>query len=169
MRALTDAVAAADALAAVGVNGGVDVHLACFGAGVAADALALIEMHAVQRDLVEEAVDRAKRADIFAEWSVDDEACDEDQAEDNELQIEQLTELSCDLLVSCSEPDSCDGAGRADVLAEERRELEAEGQERHKKNKHHVLEVTQVFVELELVFLEERDLVEEVLQEAERA
>ena len=42
-------------------------------------------MHAVKSDFVEEAVDRAKRADVFAEGPVDDEARDEDQAEDHEL------------------------------------------------------------------------------------
>ena len=75
MRARTDAVAAADAFAAVGSGRRVDVHLARFGAGVASDALGSIKMHAVKGDLIEETVDRAQRADVFAEWSVYDEAC----------------------------------------------------------------------------------------------
>ena len=85
--ARADAVAAADAFAAVGSGRRVDVHLARFGAGVASDALGSIKMHAVQGDLIEKAIDGAERADIFAEGPVDDEARDEDQAEDNELQI----------------------------------------------------------------------------------
>ena len=59
MRAGVYAVAAADALAAVGVDRRVDVHLACLGAGVAADAFRRVEMHAVEGDLIEEAVDGA--------------------------------------------------------------------------------------------------------------
>ena len=85
MRAGTYAVAAADALAAVGVKGRIDIHFACLGAGVAADALGSVEMHAVEGDLVKESVDGAKRADVFAERPVDYEARDEDQAENDEL------------------------------------------------------------------------------------
>ena len=80
-----DAVAAADALTAVGRDRRVDVHLARFGAGIAPDTLTLIKMHAVQRDLVEEPVDGAQGADIFAEGPVDDEARDKDEPQYNEL------------------------------------------------------------------------------------
>ena len=59
MRALSDAVAAADAFAAVGVDGRVDVHLACLGAGVAVNAFRCVEMHAVEGDLIKETVDCA--------------------------------------------------------------------------------------------------------------
>ena len=87
MRARADAVAAADAFTAVGCNRRVNIHPACFGAGVAADALGAIQMHAVEGNLIEESVDGAKGADVFAERPVDDEARDEDQAEDHELQV----------------------------------------------------------------------------------
>ena len=80
MRAGIDAVAAADALAAVGRYGRVDIHLACFGAGVAIDTFRGVEMHAVEGDPVEESVDGAKGADVFAEGPVNDQACDQDQA-----------------------------------------------------------------------------------------
>ena len=110
MRAGTYAVAAADALAAVGVKRRVDVHLACLGAGVAADALGSVQVHAVQRDLVKEPVDGAKRADVFAEGPVDYKARDEDQAEDDEFQIEQRAELAGNLFIKGGKPDSCDGA-----------------------------------------------------------
>ena len=110
MRARADAVAAADAFTAVGCNRRVNVHLARFGAGIAADALALIKMHAVEGDLIEETVDGAKGADIFAEGPVNDEACDEDQTENYKLYVKQHAELACDLFIQSGEPDSCNGA-----------------------------------------------------------
>ena len=76
------AVSATDAFAAVGFDRRVDVHLACLGAGVAADALGGVQMHAVESDLVKKTVERSKRADVFAEGPVDYEARDENQAED---------------------------------------------------------------------------------------
>ena len=85
MRAGIDAVAAADALAAVGRYGRVDIHLAGFGAGIAIDTFRGVEMHAVEGDPVKETVDRTQRADVLAEGPVYDEACDEDQAENDEL------------------------------------------------------------------------------------
>ena len=42
-------------------------------------------MHAVEGDPVKEPVDGAQGADVFAEWPVNDQARDKDQAEDNEL------------------------------------------------------------------------------------
>ncbi len=73
------------------------------------------------------------------------------------------------MFISGCEPDPGDGSGRAYVLAEERSELEAEGQHQDEKGEHDILEVTKIFVELEFVFLEERNLIKEILQEPERA
>ena len=169
MRAGVYAVAAADAFAAVRSHGGIDVHLAGVGAGFAAGAPALIKMHAVQGDLIEEAVDRAEGADVFAERAVDDEARGKYQAEDDELEAEKAPELACDLFVQGGEPEAGDCAGRADVLAEERGQFKAEREQQYEDCEHRVFEIAQVFVELEFIFLEKRDLVQKVLQKAERA
>lgn len=61
VRAGIDAVAATDAFAAVGVYGRIDVHLAGFCTRIAADAFIFVEMHAVQGDIVKEAVDSSRR------------------------------------------------------------------------------------------------------------
>ena len=82
------AVAAADAFTAVGICGRIDTHFAGLGACVAAHTFILIEVHAVQRDLVEKAVDCAQRADEFAERPVDNKAADKDKSKDNEFQAE---------------------------------------------------------------------------------
>ena len=85
MRAGIYTLAAADALTAVRSHRRIDIHLAGFRARFAANALICIKMKTVEGDLIEEPVDRAQRADVFAERSVNDKACRKDQAEYYEL------------------------------------------------------------------------------------
>ena len=169
MRACCYAVAAADAFTAVRSRGRIDIHPAGMCAGFAVGAFALFVMHAVQGDFIEETVDRAQGADVFTERPVDDEACGKDQAEDDEFEAEQAAELICYLFVCGCKPKSCDGSRRADILAEERRQLEAERKYQYEKREHHILEIPQILIELEFVLLEKRYLVQKVLQKAERA
>ena len=168
MRAGIYTLSAADALTAVGGNARIDIHLAGFSARFAANALACIKMQTVKGDLIEEAVDRAQRADVFAERSVNDETYRKYQSQDYEFEAEYAAELTGYLLVKRSEPDASDRSGRADIFAEERCQLEAEWQHQHKENEYDVLEPAQIFVDLKFVFLEEGDPVEKVLQKAKR-
>ena len=110
MRACIDTVTAADALTAVRLNTGIYVHLARLSAGLAVDALRLIQMHAVERDLIEESVDGAQRADVFTKRPVDYQACHKDQPQDYKFPGKETSELRRYLLVGCSEPDTCYGA-----------------------------------------------------------
>ncbi len=168
VRACVDAVTATYTLTAVGGYGRIDIHFAGFCTRIAAGAFALVKAYAVQGDPVEEAVYRAERAEVFAERSVDDEASGKYQSEDNELQAEQRSKLIRDLLVCCGKPEAGYGPGRADILAEERRELEAEREEQDKQREHGIFEKAEIFIEFEFVFLEERYLVQKILKESER-
>ena len=82
---------AADALTAVRSHGRIDIHLAGFRTGFAADAFVRIKMQTVKGDLIEETVDCAQRADIFAERPVYDKACRKDQTEYHELETEKIS------------------------------------------------------------------------------
>lgn len=75
LRAGTDTFPAADAFAAVGIFVRIHVHLAGFGTKSAVYTRMLIQMHSNQTYLLEQAVERPKRADVFTERPVDENRC----------------------------------------------------------------------------------------------
>ena len=73
------AVAAADAFWAVGGLAGVHAHPAGLDALAAMDAAVLVQIHAVEGEFVEQTVDGAQGAQVFAEGPPDDKAADHNQ------------------------------------------------------------------------------------------
>ena len=77
------AVAATDALRAVGGFAGVHAHPADLGALAAGDAFVLVQIHAVEGEFVEQTVNRPQGAEVFAEGPPDDKTADQDQYQQN--------------------------------------------------------------------------------------
>ena len=133
------------------------------------DALALIQVHADECETVEESVECAKRAEVFAERAVDDQGRNDDDAQHDEFPVKEPPELRAEdgLPEVCD--DARDRAGWAQVLAECRRQGQGDRKQDDQDQKDSVLQIAEVLVELELILFIEGNKIQEILKESERA
>lgn len=163
-----DTIAAPDALHTVRRFRRVDTHPANLGAFAARHTFAAVKFGVKERKLIEEAIDGTKRAQIFAEGPPDDHAHQNDGQKHRKLPCEQPSQKRADTFIPKRQQNSGNRAGRADVLAEKRREGIKHGQHNH-QDQNRVFEKAQQLISLEPVhFLRKGYLMNQFLQQAHR-
>ena len=166
------AFAAADAFGGVWFGYRIDVHRTDIPALAARDAAGVVDMHAVQADLVEQSVDRAEWAHDLAEKPAAYDAAEDSDDEDRGFEDKEPAELRSEFGM-CQEQWNAafEGPGRADVFAERRRtEAKLVGHHgRHQEHEHHEQYVFDVSQRFRYADVRRRDLVQEFLDESKRA
>ena len=154
-----------------------DVHFTAAHAGAASDAAALVDFDADQGQAVEHAVDRAERADKAAEGPVAEDAGSRDDEHDHKFAREQdpqhREEIGV-LRVGEESDGAFKSASRADVFAETRdRHVVPDpvphGDRDGKHRQDHVFEIGERAGDAALRDLGCRDLVQQLLDQPERA
>ena len=154
-----------------------DIHLAAAHAGAAAVAAVLIYFDADESQLVEEAVDRAERADKAAEGPVAEDAGSSDDDHDHEFASEedlQHREVARVLGVGEEADSALKSACRTDVFAKARNcQVVAHpvphGNCDDKYREDHIFEIGERARHAALFDLGSRDLVQELLDKAQGA
>ena len=104
----------------VGGLGNVYVHLASLCTGSARDAFVGVYAHLEQRDLVQQRIERAQRAQPLAEGAVEHHTAHDDRQQDAGLPCEQLAQRSADARIGQGAGNgTLQHALRAEILAEE--------------------------------------------------
>ena len=168
------ALAAVDALVVAHVA---NVHATAAHAGAAVVAAILVHLHANDVELIEQAVDRAQRADEPAEGAVAEYTRKADYQHDDELAGEQYakhTEIGAVRWIGQQPHRALEGACRADVFAEARqRYAVAQGiPQRYGHREHRQQQVFQPGQHpryIALLDLRRGDLVEQLLDQPQRA
>ena len=176
VRAGAPAVAAADALRAVGRAVDRDIQLACLLACAAFGACILIDAETVQRDRVEQPIDCAERAQVAAERPVDDNAQHHQNNQDRRLPGEQPAKRRAQRRVCGDQRNACEQrAGRADILAEPGLALadniqHGQRQDDDETEQDHIFQVFQPALAGQAAQLFDKgDLVQQILHQPERA
>ena len=125
----------------------INVHAACSAAFAAVDAFVFLHAQAVKANLVEQAVNRAERADGFAEKTVDQHAGAERKHKHGEFDIEKRTDGLTQLLACAQQRDAAkERSGRTNPLAKGRfahahKVSDGNGQQQHQNQQHGVFPV----------------------------
>ena len=143
-------------------------HPAGFRAGGTSVAFCFIHAHSENSRAVEKRIKRAERAEIFAERSENQHACQNNNAEHTDLPREHRAEKFKEAGIGKSEQYARESARRAEIFAEKRREFHAQRQNNHKSDQDYIFYPPQVFITFKgFDFFEKRDFEKQILKEAE--
>lgn len=146
-----DAVAAADALGAVGLFAGIHAHPAFFGAFAAVDTRIFVKLHTVQGEFIEQTVDGTQGAQVFAEGTPDGKTGGGNEDQQKKLPQENATKLRPDHMIPDGEENTRNGSGGAEVLAEEGGQRHEGGQTDDQDEQYGVLETAKRLVDLKMI------------------
>lgn len=140
------AFSAADAFGAVGDSGRINIHGTGMAAGSAGGAAAEIVLQLDNGDFIEGSIQRTQRTEIFAEWSGNHQAEQNNEHEHDDFPCEQTADDTIKGSVREGKKDAGKRAGRTHIFTEKRCQLHRDGQNNDKDQQHSIFQLAEQMV-----------------------